>query len=61
MWAVDDVHTNEITSRFYENMMDESGRLDHTRAALALYKTMRSIRSSNIPFDQRIPYIRIGA
>ena len=61
MWAVDDAHTNEITSRFYDNMIDESGRLDHTRAALALHNTMRSLNSSDIPFDQRILYIHIGA
>ena len=61
MWAVDDAHTNEITSKFYEYMVDESGRLDHTRAALALHKTMRSLRSSKIPIDQRILYVHIGA
>ena len=33
---MDEAHTNEITSRFYNNMIDESGRLDHGRAALAL-------------------------
>ena len=61
MWAVDDAHTDEITSRFYENMVDESGRLDHGRAALALHKTMRRVRSSDVPFDQWILYIHIGA
>ena len=61
MWAVDDEYTNEITSRFYKSMLDESGRLDHTRAALALHRTMRSLRSSSIPLDQRILYVHIGA
>ena len=61
MWAVDDAHTNEITSRFYYYMMDECGRLDHTRAALALHRTMNSLRSSEVPLDQRILYIHIGA
>ncbi|KAI9571847.1 CHAT domain-containing protein [Boletus coccyginus] len=61
MWAVDDEHTNEITPRFHNHMMDESGHLDHTRAALALHKTMSSLRSSKIPLDQRILYIHIGA
>ena len=60
MWAVDDVHSGEIALRVYENMVDQSGRLDHTRAALALYETMRSIRLS-IPFDQWISYVHIGA
>ena len=58
MWAVDDGETNKITSTFYKHMVDESGRLDHTRAAFALNKTMRSVR---IPLDQRILYIHLGA
>ena len=58
MWAVDDGETNKITSMFYKHMVNESGRLDHTRAAIALNKTMESV---NIPFDQRILYIHLGA
>ena len=59
MWAVDDGETNRITSVFYENMKDERGRLDYTRAALALNKTMKKLK--DIPFDQRILYIHLGA
>jgi CHAT domain-containing protein/tetratricopeptide (TPR) repeat protein len=58
MWAVDDGETNKITSIFYQHMVDASGRLDHTRAAFALNKTMRSV---NVPLDQRILYIHLGA
>ncbi|KAN0080155.1 CHAT domain containing protein [Tylopilus felleus] len=58
MWAVDDGHTNQITSTFYKHMVNESGRLDHTRAAYALNKTMKSV---NVPLDQRILYIHLGA
>ena len=58
MWAVDDGHTNQITSTFYRHMVDESGRLDYTRAAYALNRTMRSV---NVPLDQQILYIHIGA
>ncbi|KAI9569320.1 hypothetical protein HD554DRAFT_2038263 [Boletus coccyginus] len=58
MWAVDDGETNKITSIFYKYMVDESGRLDHTCAAFALNKTMKSV---NVPFDQRILYIHLGA
>ncbi|KAF8122050.1 TPR-like protein [Boletus edulis] len=58
MWAVDDGATTKISSTFYRHMVDESGRLDYTRAALALNKTMKSV---NIPFDQRILYIHLGA
>jgi len=58
MWAVDDGETNKITSTFYKHMVDESGCLDHTRAAFALNKTMKSV---DVPFDQRILYIHLGA
>ena len=58
MWAVDEGHTNQITSTFYRHMVDESGRLDYTRAAYALNRTMRSV---NVPLDQRILCIHIGA
>ncbi|KAI9566215.1 TPR-like protein [Boletus coccyginus] len=57
MWAVDDGETNTITSTFYKYMVDESGRLDHTRAAFALNRTMKSV---DVPFDQRILYIHLG-
>jgi CHAT domain-containing protein len=58
MWAVDDSETNKITSTFYKHMVDESGRLDYTRAAFALNRTMRSV---DVPLDQRILYIHLGA
>ncbi|KAI9567941.1 CHAT domain-containing protein, partial [Boletus coccyginus] len=58
MWAVDNDETRKITMTFYKCMVGESGRLDHTRAAFALNKTMASV---NVPFDQRILYIHLGA
>ncbi|KAI9567894.1 TPR-like protein [Boletus coccyginus] len=58
MWAVDDGETNKITSRFYRYMVDESGCLDHTRAAFALNKTIKSV---HVPFDQQILYVHLGA
>ena len=58
MWAVDDGETNKITSTFYKHMVNESGSLDHTRAAFALNKTMKSV---HVPLDQRILYIHLGA
>jgi CHAT domain-containing protein/tetratricopeptide (TPR) repeat protein len=58
MWAVDDSETKKITSTFYKHIVDESGRLDHTRAAFALNKTMRSV---DVPLDQRVLYIHLGA
>ena len=58
MWSVDDAETNKITSVFYKHMLNESGRLDHTRAAHALRK---AARLADVPLDQRILYIHIGA
>ena len=58
MWAVDDGETNKMTSTFYKHMVDELGCLDYTRAAFALNKTMKTV---NIPFDQRVLYIHLGA
>ena len=55
MWAVDDAETNKITSVFYTHMVDESGRLDHTCAAYALRKTMRTV---DVPLDHAF-YISI--
>ena len=64
MWQVDDGETNKIIPLFYKHMVDESGRLDHTRAAFALWKTVRMLRSGKlgkVPLDQLILYVHIGA
>lgn len=61
MWAVlDGAHTNKIMFKFYNNMLDEFGRLNHTRAALALQKTMNSLIGI-IPLNQQILCAHIGA
>ena len=57
MWAVNNDLASQITSMFYEHVVDESGHLDHTRAAFALNETMKSVRT----LDQQILYIHIGA
>ncbi|KAG1849548.1 CHAT domain-containing protein, partial [Suillus tomentosus] len=41
MWSVDDKIVQEVVSAFYENMVDDSGRLDCTRAAMALQKAVK--------------------
>ena len=56
MWAVDDGHTEQIASTFYKYLVDESGKLDYTRAAYMLNRPMRLV---NVPLDQRILYICI--
>ena len=58
MWAVDDSATIKVASTFYKHMVNESGRLDYTRAAFALNKTMETV---NIPLDQRVLYVHLGA
>jgi len=61
MWDVDDGQTNLIAAAFYENFMTdmEAGELNHTRAAVALNKTMNTL--ANVSLDQRINYVHIGA
>ena len=59
MWAVADSQTNKVISSFYKLMIDESGHLDYTRAARALRMTMKTV--VDIPMDQRILYIHLGA
>ncbi|KAG8220653.1 hypothetical protein J3R82DRAFT_2921 [Butyriboletus roseoflavus] len=50
MWAVVVGETTKITSVSYDNMRDDSGRLDYTRAGLALNGTVKKL--VGIPFDQ---------
>ena len=57
VWAVDDGATNKITPTLYKHMVDETGHLDHTRAAFALNKTMEFVHA---PLDRRILYIHLG-
>ncbi|KAG1747661.1 CHAT domain-containing protein [Suillus lakei] len=59
MWSVDDSVANQIVSVFYENLVDDSGRLDCTRAAVALHKAIKTLRKK-IPFEQQIVFIHIG-
>ncbi|KAG1747644.1 TPR-like protein [Suillus lakei] len=53
MWSVDDKLAGQIVSAFYDNMVDESGRLDCKRAAVALHKAVKSLRKK-IPLEQQI-------
>ncbi|OAX36334.1 TPR-like protein [Rhizopogon vinicolor AM-OR11-026] len=59
MWSVDDKVVGQIVSAFYENMIDKSGRLDCTRAAVALHKAVKKLRKQ-IPIEQLIVFIHIG-
>ena len=59
MWSVDDDVVGQIVSIFYENLVDDSGRLDCRRAAGALHKAVKRLRKK-IPFEQQIVLIHIG-
>ena len=58
MWSVSDSLAPKVASTFYKFMLDESDCLDYTRAAWALWKTLRTV---DMPIDQRILYIHLGA
>ncbi|KAG2119430.1 TPR-like protein [Suillus clintonianus] len=59
MWSVDDDVARQVVSAFYRNLVDGSGRLDCTRAAVALHKAVKSLRKK-IPLEQQIVFVHIG-
>ncbi|KAG2120273.1 TPR-like protein [Suillus clintonianus] len=59
MWSVDDEVALQVVSVFYRKLVDGSGRLDCTRAAVALHKTMKSLRKK-IPLEQQIVFVHMG-
>ncbi|KAG2120264.1 TPR-like protein [Suillus clintonianus] len=59
MWSVDDEVALQAVSIFYRKLVDGSGRLDCTRAAVALHKTVKSLRKK-IPLEQQIVFVHIG-
>ncbi|KAG1817692.1 CHAT domain-containing protein [Suillus subaureus] len=62
MWSVDDeVARQVVVSAFYDKLVDDSGRLDCTRAAVALHKAVKKLRRNNVPLEQQIVFVHIGA
>lgn len=59
MWSVDDNVAGQLVSAFYDNLVDGSGRLECTRAAIALHKAVKKLRNK-LPFEQQIVFIHIG-
>ncbi|KAJ8580215.1 hypothetical protein M405DRAFT_753549, partial [Rhizopogon salebrosus TDB-379] len=59
MWSVDDKVVGQIVSAFYDNMINESGKLDCRRAAVALHKAVKKLRKK-IPLEQQIVLVHIG-
>ncbi|KAG1872971.1 CHAT domain-containing protein [Suillus subalutaceus] len=60
MWSVDDEVARQVVSAFYDKLVDDSGRLDCTRAAVALHKAVKKLRHNNIPLEQQIVFVHIG-
>ncbi|KAG1822523.1 CHAT domain-containing protein [Suillus subaureus] len=60
MWSVDDKVARQVVSAFYDRLVDDSGRLDCTRAAVALHKAVKNLRRNNIPLEQQIVFVHIG-
>ncbi|KAG1743848.1 TPR-like protein [Suillus lakei] len=60
MWSVDDEVARQVVSAFYRNLVDDSGRLDCTRAAVALHKAVKKLRRKKIPLEQQIVFVHIG-
>ncbi|KAG1753280.1 CHAT domain-containing protein [Suillus lakei] len=59
IWSVNDEVTRQVASAFYGNLVNGSGRLDSTRAAVALHKAMKSLRKK-IPLEQQIVFVHMG-
>ncbi|KAG2099594.1 CHAT domain-containing protein, partial [Suillus discolor] len=60
MWSVKDEVAQEVVSGFYENLINDSGRLDCTRAAMALHKALKKLQRGDIPLEQWIVFVHIG-
>ncbi|KAG2037127.1 CHAT domain-containing protein [Suillus americanus] len=60
MWPVDDEVARQVVSAFYDKLVDDSGRLDCTRAAVALHKAVKKLRRNKIPLEQQIVFVHIG-
>ncbi|KAG0694611.1 hypothetical protein DFH29DRAFT_959279 [Suillus ampliporus] len=55
MWSV-----NDEVIPFCGNLVDNSGRLDCTRAAVSLHDDVKSLRKKKIPPEQQIVFVHIG-
>ncbi|KAG1747924.1 CHAT domain-containing protein [Suillus paluster] len=60
MWSVDNEVARQMASAFYLHLIDGSGRLDCTWAAVALHKAVKTLRCNKIPPEQQIVFFHIG-
>ncbi|KAH7920201.1 hypothetical protein BV22DRAFT_1199073 [Leucogyrophana mollusca] len=59
MWAVDDQVAHHMVTNFYDSLFSEG--MDWTKAAGALNKAARNVDKKQVPLEQRIVFIHIGA
>ncbi|KAG2360795.1 CHAT domain-containing protein [Suillus spraguei] len=59
MWSVDDEVACQVVSDFYSHLIDDSGRLDSTCAAVVLHKAVKVLHKM-IPLEQHIVFVHIG-
>ncbi|KAG1824850.1 uncharacterized protein BJ212DRAFT_1322787 [Suillus subaureus] len=50
----------QVVSAFYDKLVDDSGGLDCTRAAMALHKAVKKLRRNKISLEQQIAFVHIG-
>ncbi|KAG2104728.1 CHAT domain-containing protein [Suillus discolor] len=60
MWSVKDEVAREVVSGFYDTLIDDSRRLDCTRAAMALHQAVKKLRCNDIPLEQQIVFVHLG-
>lgn len=59
MWSVDNEVARQVVSVFYNKLADDSGRLDSTRAAVALHKAVKKLRVNHVLLEQQIVFIHM--
>ncbi|EGN98391.1 hypothetical protein SERLA73DRAFT_161185 [Serpula lacrymans var. lacrymans S7.3] len=59
LWAVDDKTAMHVVTEFYKNLFNEG--INCTGAAKALNKAVKKVNKTEVPLDQRIVFIHIGA
>ncbi|KAG2128449.1 CHAT domain-containing protein [Suillus cothurnatus] len=59
MWSVNDDVAHQVAYTFYGYLVDSSGRMDCTRAAVALHEAVESL-GKEIPIEQQIVFVHVG-
>ncbi|EGO26540.1 hypothetical protein SERLADRAFT_447721 [Serpula lacrymans var. lacrymans S7.9] len=59
LWAVDDGVVGAVVEGFYRHLVRDG--MGYTQAARALNRVMKTVNRNEVPLDQRIVFIHIGA